>query len=373
MVKNSLQVAKVFGIPVRIHISWFLIFILIAWSLAGQYFPERYPHWSPSLYWAVGIATSILFFLSVLLHEFAHSLVSMAFGVPVKDITLFIFGGAAQITREPKSAVNEFIMAIAGPMTSLALALFCALGGLVARLFSEPLSALLFYLALVNAVLGVFNLIPGFPLDGGRVLRSVLWALGGDLRTATRWASRVGQLVAYLMIFAGVWRILGSGQLDGLWWIFIGWFLDNAASSSYQQVAVRAMLEGHKVREIMNRECSLLPAGMSVQQMVDEVLLPTGRRCFPVLEGDTVRGLLTLHHIKGVPKEAWPSTRVEEIMTPLEQLRSVSPDDELWVALEQMTEDGVNQLPVVEGGRLVGMLGRDNVLTFIRTRAELGL
>lgn len=373
MTKNSFQIARVFGIPVRIHISWFLIFILITWSLAGQYFPERYPHWPSGLYWLVGIVTSVLFFLSVLVHEFAHSLVSIATGVPVKDITLFIFGGAAQITDEPRSAVNEFIMAIAGPLTSLVLAILFAIGGLVAQLFSEPLGALCFYLALINAMLGFFNLIPGFPLDGGRVLRSILWGLGGNLQTATRWASRVGQLVAYLMIFGGIWRILGSGQLDGLWWILIGWFLDNAASSSYQQVAMRAMLQGHKVRDIMNRECSLLPAGMSVQQMVDEYLLPTGRRCFPVLEGDTVRGLLTLHHVKKVPREAWPTTRVEEIMTPLEQLRAVSPDDELWTALTQMTEDGVNQLPVVEEGRLVGMLGRDNVLTFIRTRAELGL
>ncbi|MGQ9586340.1 MAG: M50 family metallopeptidase [Anaerolineae bacterium] len=373
MNKSAFQIARVFGIPVRIHISWLIIFVLITWGLAGQFFPQQYPNWPTTLYWVIGVATSLLFFLSVLLHEIAHSLVSMATGVPVRDITLFIFGGAAQITREPRSALNEFLMAIAGPLTSIALGILFAISGLVARLFSEPLAALSFYLAGINALLGFFNLIPGFPLDGGRVLRAILWALGGDMPQATRWASRVGQLVAYLMIFAGIWRILGSGRLDGLWWIFIGWFLDNAASTSYQQVAMRAMLEGHKVREIMSRECTLLPAGMSLQQMVDDYLLPTGRRCFPILAGDVVQGLLTLHHVKEVPKERWATTRVEEAMTPLEGLKAVSPEDELWSALEQMTEDGVNQLPVVEDGHLVGMLGRDNVLTFIRTRAELGV
>lgn len=373
MGKSSFQIARIFGIPVRIHISWLLVFVLVTWGLAGQYFPDRYPDWSAAWYWLIGVTTSLLFFASVLVHEFAHSLVSMATGVPVKDITLFIFGGAAQITSEPKSALNEFLMAIAGPMTSIALAILFGVGYLVSGLFSEPLAALCLYLAYINALLGFFNLVPGFPLDGGRVLRSILWALGGDLRQATRWASRVGQAVAYLMIFAGIWRILGSGQLDGLWWVFLGWFLDNAATTSYRQVAMRAMMEGHTVREVMSRECSLLPAGLSLQQMVDQYLLPTGRRCFPIVEGNVVRGLLTLHHVKKVPREEWATTPVEEAMTPMADLKAVSPDDELWSALEQMTEDGVNQLPVVEEGRLVGMLARDNVLTFIRTRAELGM
>jgi len=371
--KNSFQIAKIFGIPIRIHISWLLVFVLVTWGLAGQYFPQRDPGWPAAWYWLVGVVASVLLFVSVLLHELAHSVVSMATGVPVKDITLFIFGGAAQIASGPKSALDEFIMAIAGPIASIALGILFAASGFVADFFSEPLAALFFYLAFANALLGLFNLIPGFPLDGGRVLRAVLWALGDDLEKATRWASRVGQLVAYLMIFVGIWRILGSGLLDGLWWIFIGWFLESAASASYRQVAMRAMLEGHTVREVMHHECAFLPAGISLQQMVDDYLLPTGRRCFPILEGDRVQGLLTLHHVKKVPKERWVVTRVEEVMTPMEELKAVSPDDELWSALEQMTEDGVNQLPVVEDGHLVGMLGRDSVLTFIRTRAELGL
>ncbi|NLE77426.1 MAG: CBS domain-containing protein, partial [Chloroflexi bacterium] len=313
------------------------------------------------------------FFLSVLLHELAHSFVSIKTGVPVRDITLFVFGGAAQISQEPKSALNEFLMAVAGPMTSIALGVLFAAAWVFARFFSEPLAALSLYLAGINVLLGFFNLVPGFPLDGGRVLRSILWGLGGDMKQATRWASLVGRLVAYLMIFAGIWRILGAGSLDGLWWIFLGWFLDNAANSSYQQVATRSMLEGHTVREIMTSECSLLPEGTSLQEVVEGYLLPMGRRCFPVVRGGELQGLLTLHNLKAVPQARWSATPEEQIMTPVAELKSVKPDDGLWAALSLMTEDGVNQLPVMEGGRLVGMLARDHILTFIRTRAELGI
>jgi Zn-dependent protease len=249
MLRNSIRIARIGGISINIHISWILIFILVTWTLAAGYFPQNYPHWSRPLSWSVGVITSILFFVSVLLHELAHSFVARARGLPVHDITLFIFGGVSQLEEEPQTAATEFIMALVGPLTSIVLGGAFGALSVAASGVSEPLAALGMYLGGINVVLGLFNLIPGFPLDGGRVLRSVLWQATGSLQRATRWASLVGQAVAYLFILAGIWRIFTGDWVGGLWIAFIGWFLDNAASSSYRQLTVRNLLVGHKVRE----------------------------------------------------------------------------------------------------------------------------
>jgi len=373
MTKNAIRLGSLFGIPVRVHISWFLIFVLVTWSLAGAYFPQRYPHWSSGLYWGVGLATSLLFFVSVLLHELAHSLVARWIGIPVRHITLFIFGGVAQIAREPGSPGAEFFMSIVGPLTSLALAGLFGVGWLLSRGANEVLAALTFYLTGINAGLAFFNILPGFPLDGGRVLRSLLWAWHGDFRQATRIVSLAGQGLAYLFILTGIWQIFKGNWSGGLWIAFIGWFLDNAAQTSYRQVALRSLLDGHTVREVMTRECYPLPPEITLEKVINEYLLGTGRRCFPVVDQGHLRGLMTLHNIKRIPREHWPVTTVEVAMTPLAELRAIGPDVELWSALQEMTEEGVNQLPVVEEGQLLGMLGRDNILTFLRTKAELGL
>jgi Zn-dependent protease/CBS domain-containing protein len=373
MLKNSIRIARIGGISINLHVSWILIFILITWTLAGSYFPQNYPDWSLSLYWTVGLVTSVLFFGSVLAHELAHSFVARARGLPVHDITLFIFGGVAQLEEEPQTAATEFVMALVGPLTSIVLgACFGALW-LTASGVNEPLAALGMYLALINVWLGIFNLIPGFPLDGGRVLRSILWQATGNLQRSTRWASLVGQAVAYLFILAGIWMIFTGDWVGGLWIAFIGWFLDNAASNSYRQLTVRNLLAGHKVREVMSRDCPQVGPGLTLDELVSGHMLPRGARCFPVVEGGMVRGLLTLHNIKGVPQDRWAMTTVGEIMTPLEGLKKVGPDQELWAAMQNMTADGVNQLPVMEDGQLLGMLGRDNIVSFIRIKGELGI
>jgi len=374
MLRGSVQIAKIGGIGINIHVSWILIFILVTWTLAGSYFPQNYPHWPLYLYWTVGLATSVLFFVSVLLHELAHSFVARARGLPVKDITLFIFGGVARIGEEPETPGTEFVMALVGPLTSIVLGALFGLVWFLARGIYEPLAALGSYLAFINVLLGFFNMIPGFPLDGGRVLRSILWQATGNLQRATRWASLVGQAVAYLFILAGFGAIFFTGDwVGGLWIAFIGWFLVNAASNSYRQLTVRNLLAGHRVGEVMSRDCPEVSVGITLDRLVNEYMLPTGTRCFPVVEAGLLRGLLTLHNIRRVARDRWSTTTVEQVMTPLKELKKVGPDEELWVAMKNMTEEGVNQLPVMDDGQLLGMLGRDNIVSFIRIKGELGI
>ncbi len=373
MLKNSIRIARIGGISINLHVSWILIFVLVTWTLAGSYFPRNYPIWGLTLYWIVGLATSVLFFASVLAHELAHSFVARARGLPVHDITLFIFGGVAQLEEEPQTPGTEFVMALVGPLTSIVLGVCFGALSVAASGVNEQLAALSSYLALINVWLGLFNLIPGFPLDGGRVLRSILWQASGNLQRSTRWASLVGQAVAYLFILAGIWLIFTGDWVGGLWIAFIGWFLDNAASSSYRQLTVRTLLAGHKVREVMSRDCQEVNPDLSLDRLVTEHMLPRGARCFPVVEGGLVRGLLTLHNIKGVSQDRWPTTTVGQVMTPLDGLKRIGPDEELWTAMQNMTAKGVNQLPVMEDGQLLGMLARDNIVSFIRIKGELGV
>lgn len=371
---RSIPLGRILGIPIGLDYSWFLVFALVSWSLAGSYFPEQYPGWSTGLYWTIGLATSLLFFACVLLHEFGHSVIALRNGIPVRSITLFIFGGVAQIGREPGSPGVEFRVAIAGPIVSFALAgLFGALGGLGASL--APLAALATYLAYINASLAVFNLIPGFPLDGGRVFRAIVWRVTHSFRRATEIAGGAGHFFAWLFIFWGLWQMLTGNFLGGLWIAFIGWFLQNAATASVQQMTLSRLLAGHTVGEIMMCECPTVAPEITLEQLVHDHILTTGRRFFPVARAGRLEGLLTLHHVKEIPRERWATTTAAQAMTPLAQLRIARPGDGLRNAMEEMTADGVNQLPVIDtaNGELAGVLGRDNVLSFVRTLAEVGV
>ncbi len=373
MFRNSLYLGRILGIPVRIHISWLIIFILITVSLAADYFPQEHPSWSLQLDWVVGILTSFLFFASVLLHELAHSVVAVKQGSPVHDIVLFIFGGVSELSEEPKSPAKEFVMALAGPLTSFAIGILFGILWLITRASIEPVAAISKYLAYINILLGAFNLIPGFPLDGGRVLRAILWGLKGNLSQATRWASAVGQGVAFLFIFAGIWLVFAGHWINGLWIAFIGWFLDNAAMSSYRQVALQSMVAGHTVREAMSTDYPELQANVTLEELVLKHVLGSGRRAFPIKRENQLVGLLTLHNIRMIPRERWQTATVEQAMIPIDQVKTISPNSDLWQALQEMTSEGVNQLLVTENGNMVGILARDNILTFIRTLAELGM
>ncbi len=370
---SSLRLGRVLGISIGVHWTWFLIFVLLAFSLAGHYFPMLHPGWPSTSYWALSIITSLIFFASVLAHELAHSLVSRRYGVPVRGITLFFFGGVAEITKEVDRPGEELMMALAGPCTSLVIAAIFGFLWLISPVLSPELHALAGWLGWINLGVGLFNLIPGFPLDGGRVLRAIVWWVTGDFRKATLIASTLGRGVAYLFIVAGLWQVFAGNWANGLWIAFIGWFLENAATSGYRQVAVREALLGVTAQEVMMTDCPRIPRNVTLAELVYEKILRTSRRCFPVVEEGRVLGIVTLHHVRGVPQGRWATTTVGEVMTPFDRLKKVEPDEELLRVMQLMTEEDVNQLPVVREGQLLGMVARDNVLQFLRMRAELGI
>ena len=370
--KSSLRLGKVFGIPIGVNYTWFIIFAMVTYSLATAYFPSRYSDWNTATVWGVGLLTSLLFFGSVLIHELAHSIVALAWGIPVKSITLFIFGGVANIGREPERPLAEFLIAIAGPISSLLLAMFFGglwLGGQVGGF--APLAGLGLYLAGINLTLALFNMVPGFPLDGGRVFRSVVWALTGDLNRATRWAARAGRVIAMLMIVGGGFMILTGNWTSGLWLAFIGWFLDSAASQSAQQAWIREAFKGYTAGDFATSSCQAVDSNMPLDWVVRDYVLPHGESCFVVTDGQQAKGVTTVGQIQKVPRQQWGWTPVRQIMTPLSSLRSVQAGEAAYSVLERMMADGQSLLPVTDGSGFVGLVRQDNLLRFAQTRASL--
>lgn len=370
--QGSLTVGRVWGIPIGLHFSWFLVFGLISWSLAGGYFPEQYPGWTALTYVLVGGAASLLFFGSVLVHELGHSWVALRNAIPIRSITLFVFGGIAQIGREPASAGVEFRIAIAGPLTSLGLAGLFA-GAWLATRDVTFLAAPMIWLARINLTLALFNLIPGFPLDGGRVFRAIVWRWTGSFQRATQTATFVGQFIAFGFIGLGVLTALRGNVLGGVWLTFIGWFLENAARATYAQASLGELLRGVTVAQAMMRDCPRVAGDLPLDRLVQEEVLAKGRRCFLVADNSHLRGLLTLHEVKAVPRERWGQVRVDEVMTRPDRLAAVGPQENLVAALQKMDDANVAQLPVLAGDQLVGMLTREHVLHYVRLRAELGM
>lgn len=370
---SSLSLGRVMGIPIRLHPSWFIIFALVTVSLSWQYFPRAYPNWDKVLYWEVGLATSLLFFASVVAHELAHSWFSQRQGIPVRSITLFIFGGVARISREAPLPRQELAMAAAGPISSLVLAGLFALVRWLVGPYNEPIAALAAWLFNINVILAVFNLIPGFPLDGGRVLRAILWKTMGSYKRATRWASRVGQGVAYSFIVGGIGMAFITGNwFGGLWLAFIGWFLENVTTASYRQAMFREALRGLTVREVMAQDCIAVPQELTLNKIVEEHLLPSGRTCLLASDGHQLSGILTLRDIKAIPRDRWEATTLGQAATPIDRLRLARVDDDAVEILDRMDEADINQMPVVDAGNLIGIVTRDNLLRIIRARSELG-
>ena len=370
--ESSLTLGRIRGIPIGLHLSWFLIFALVTWSLALGYFPLEYEGLDVAAYWVMGAVTSILFFGSVLLHELGHSIVALRNEIPVHSITLFIFGGVARIGREPKAPGVEFRIAIAGPATSLMLAagffVFWQLGR------GNPyLAAPAIWLARINLILAVFNMIPGFPLDGGRVLRSIIWKFTGNFLRSTRIASGAGQLIAFGFIGVGILIVLQGNLFNGLWLAFIGWFLQNAAASSYAQANLSHLLKGVKVSQVMSPECRRISGRLPLDEVVNDLVLQRGERCFFVTEGDRLQGMLTLRDITTKPRDSWDQISTEQAMHPWEKLIQVDPDLELLEALHLMDDANVAQVPVVEGDRLRGVLSRERIVHHIRILGEIGM
>jgi Zn-dependent protease/predicted transcriptional regulator len=370
--RTTWRIGRAFGIDINIDASWLIIFALVIWTLAGSYFPEQYPRWPTWLHWTVGVVTSILFFGSVLGHELAHSLVAISQGEEVHSITLFIFGGVARITEEPDEPLKELLMAIVGPLFSVVIGVAFGILWFLTRGLIQPLSALARYLAMINVSLAIFNLIPGFPLDGGRVVRALIWGLSGKLKLATRLASWAGQGIAFLFMLGGAWQILRSQRLDGLWIIFIGWFLYNAATSGYRQVLVREMLGQVRAGDLMTADFTTVSGDLTLQQLVDEYVLRRREHSFPVADDGLLRGIICPHDVKTVPRERWPYTLVSEVMTPWPELETVSPGDDGSAVLARLNARDVRQLLVVEGERLIGLLRRSDVLRYLQLRTASG-
>jgi Zn-dependent protease len=364
MFRHTIPLGKIFGIVVDLDYSWFLIFGLLTWILATSYYPVEYRNWSAGTYWLMGAVTSVMLFVSVLLHEFGHSIVAKNFGIPVPRITLFVFGGVSQISSEPRSAGNEFWIASAGPAVSFVLAaVFWEIGPLFGA--APPLEALCKYMAYINLVLGVFNLIPGFPLDGGRVFRSIVWGISKNFHRATSIAALTGRFFGFLLIFIGVAQILSGGFFNGLWTAFIGWFLESAAASQVHQQHLKDLLAGHKVSELMSRDCTVVAPDVTLQDLVDRHILGGGHRCFVISRGENTVGLLTLPEIAKVPRAAWPNTTVEQAMVPSSKLSVTPANAEVWNTVETMEKSGVNQLPVVDEGKIIGVFSREDLVHYL--------
>ena len=370
MFRHTIPIGRVLGIPIDLDYSWFLIAALITWMLAVSYYPVEFKGGTSIEYWLMGAVTAVLFFASIVVHELAHSWVALRFKVPVSRITLFIFGGVSQIAGEPPSASAEFLIAVVGPFTSFALAaVFFLLEPLLVNL--TPALAVAKYLALINGLLGLFNLVPAFPLDGGRVFRAVVWGVNKNFRRATLIAASTGRFFGFLFIIWGVWQALRGNVANGLWIAFIGWFLESAAGAQVQQQMVQGLLVGHKVSEAMGNACTHVSGGTSLQNLIDQEVLSHGRQCFLVDRGDRAVGLLTLHNIKEIPRPSWTTTTAAQAMIPIEKLNQIDLGTELWAAMEKMGRDGINEIPVMLENNLVGLLSTGDIVKYLHTLQQL--
>jgi Zn-dependent protease/CBS domain-containing protein len=367
---GAFNLGKVFGIQLRLHYSWFIIFALLTFALVAPYFSSWF-------WWVMGITTCLLFFGSVIAHELAHSLVGRANGIPIKSITLFIFGGIAQMTKEATRPGAELKMAAAGPACS---AVIGGLFMLISHLnpgMPEPVASMVQWLAFMNLALAAFNMIPGFPLDGGRVFRSVLWRFTGDYKRSTRIATQVGQGVGYTFIAGGIVIVFlqpfNLSWFSGVWIAFIGWFIRNAATSSYRQAQWREDLRRFTAAQVVTTNCPVVPSDVTLNQVIQEYIIPSGCRLFMVADGGRFGGVLSLQNIKSVSQQKWGVTQVKEVMTPIDKLPVAHLGQDALSILEQMDESGTNQVSVVSEGKVVGLIDRDDLIIFLRTRSELGI
>jgi Zn-dependent protease/predicted transcriptional regulator len=389
MSPNGIQLGRLFGIRIALDWSLIVIFLLVTFNLGGALFPSWHPNWGPALTWTVAIAAACLFFVSILLHEIAHALVARAYNIPVRRITLFLFGGVADIEEEPSSPKGEALMAAVGPATSIALGIaFGILAGVLAQTPSDladhpmlalshmgPLATLLTWLGPINVLVGVFNLLPAFPLDGGRILRAILWATTHDLQRSTRWASGIGQTIGWLLMVTGIAMafgvtvpIFGRGFVGGVWLMFIGWFLSSAAALSYRALLFRKVLEGVPVRRLMRQTLpSVIKDDLPVSALVDEFMRTA--QDVMLTEGESI-GIVTLKDVQKVPRAQWDTMTIAEIATPVEKLTAVSPHDDAYQAVRRLNREQLDSMPIVENGSIVGILRSQDVSRWLELQRE---
>ena len=373
MFGKAFKLFSLFGFPVRIDLSWLLIFLLVSWSLAAGVFPTAYPDLATATYWVMGVMAALGLFALIVVHEFGHSLVARRHGVPMKGITLFIFGGVAEMHDEPPHPRAEFQVAIAGPITSIVVGAVCLAAAAAGRALNWPqgVNAVLSYVGIMNGVLVAFNLVPAFPLDGGRVLRSALWKWNNSLKRATRMTSRIGMGFGIFLIVLGVLSIVGGNVMGGIWWVLIGLFLRGAAQSSYQQLLMRRTLEGEPVRRFMATEPVTVPPSINVEDAVEKYLYRHHHRMFPVTENGSLVGCLTARAVSSVPRERWDQTAVREIAQPCTEDNTIAPDADAVAALMKMQRQNASRLMVVRDDHLEGTLTLRDLLKFLSLKLEL--
>lgn len=373
MFGTTFDLFKFFGIPIRVDLSWFVIVLLITWSLATAVFPGYYNDLPVAVYWIMGLSGAIGLFVSILLHEVSHSLVAKHYGVPIRGITLFMFGGVAEMEQEPPSPKVEFWVAVAGPLASIliAAATFAAAVAGQAWGAAAPILGVFWYLALINTVLVVFNVIPAFPLDGGRILRSILWQVRGDLRGATRVTASLGSGFGLLLIALGVLHVIGGNFIGGMWYFLIGMFLRGAAQASYQQVLAGSALAGVTIGRLMRTDVVTVPPVMSVQELVEDVIYRYHHKLYPVVADGQLLGCVTTNQVKDVPRNDWPLIDVGQIVDPVAKENSIEPWADAMEALAKMSENESSRLMVVAEGQLCGVVVLKDLLQFIALKTEL--
>lgn len=374
MLGKRIPLFKILGFEVGIDYSWFFLAILITWSLAESLFPARFENLDPGTYWAMGAAGALGLFASIVLHELSHSVVARHFGLRIRGITLFIFGGVAEMDSEPPSARAEFWVAIAGPLASFAIA-GAMLGVTEAGrrgAWPIPVIGVLGYLGWINGLLAMFNLLPAFPLDGGRVFRAFLWSLRDDLTWATRVTSTVGSWFGIGFFGLGLLSLLSGNIIGGVWWFLIGMFLRGAARSSYQQLIIRRQLEGEPVERFMERDPVTAPAELSVRTFVDEYLYRHDFKIYPVVDGDHLVGCVSSSDVKAMPRDRWPVTSIGSLARPCSADNTVTPDTDSMRALSKMSRLGSSRLMVVTDGRLRGVVTLKDLLRLLALKVELG-
>ena len=374
MFGHRITIFKLFGFEVRVDASWLFIALLITWSLAVGYFPYRYRGLPTGDYWWMGVVSALALFGSIVVHEFSHSLVARHYGLPMKGITLFIFGGVAEMGDEPGNAKTEFLMAIAGPITSILLgAIFYCIYQAGGAVWSVPVLGVLGYLAWINWLLALFNLIPAFPLDGGRVLRSALWHWNHNLPRATRIASTIGQGFGIVLILLGVWQFFEANFISAVWWFLLGMFLRSAAQSSYRQLVIRQALHGEPVRRLMKTDPVTVSPDLSIEHLVEDYIYTKHFKMFPVVQSATERlaGCVTTSGVKKVPREEWNRHTVQEVLQPCGPDNTISPDTDAVDALAKISQSGQTRLMVVERDRLVGVIALKDLTGYLASKLDL--
>ena len=372
MFGKTIKLFTLFGFDVRIDLSWLIIAFLVAWSLSSGYFPRFYPDFSRSTYWTMGIVGTLGLFFSILFHEFWHSLVARGYGLPMHGITLFLFGGVSEMREEPPSARVEFLVAIAGPVSSVILGFVFAGLSSLAQGWGVPMqvSGVIKYLALINWIVAGFNMLPAFPLDGGRIVRSAVWKWTGDLREATKAASYTGVFFGILLVIFGAVNMLAGNLIGGMWYVIIGLFIRGTAQMSYKQLVMQRSLRGKKVRDYMNDSPVTVPAGASIRELVQDYMYKYHFKTFPVMRGERLQGCVHSKQIKYLDEGEWDRRSVAELGSGCSQENTVSGDTDVMDALEKMQRTGNSRLLVVEGGELAGIISMKDILTYLRYHTD---